>query len=292
MMELIKGKTLIVIDPVRTKIAKMADLFLQVRPRSDFYMAVLLSRFMYMEDMEDAAFLEERCEDADWYYDFLRTFRVVVSLEKCGITLDDLGDLLYQILFHAKISENRNEFNIKDVVESISEKMVRRHPHVFQEGSLETPEQVVTQWEEIKKQEKNNAHRESVLDGVPKNLPGLLRAQKLQKKAAKHGFDWDEITAVFDKLDEEVAEFKEAVLSGKEADVAGELGDILFVLVNIAKFKKIDAEEALRTTNNKFIQRFQYIEQEVAKRGKELKDTSLEELEQYWQEAKQDKSCG
>ena len=203
---------------------------------------------------------------------------------------DELGDLLYQILFHAKISENRNEFNIKDVVESISEKMVRRHPHVFKEESLETPEQVVTQWEEIKKQEKNNAHRESVLDGVPKNLPGLLRAQKLQKKAAKHGFDWDEITAVFDKLDEEIAEFKQAVLSGKETDIAGELGDILFVLVNIAKFKKIDAEEALRTTNNKFIKRFQYIEQEVAKRGKELKDTPLEELEQYWQDAKRDRS--
>ena len=201
---------------------------------------------------------------------------------------DELGDLLYQILFHAKISENRNEFNIKDVVESISEKMVRRHPHVFQEGSLETPEQVVTQWEEIKKQEKNNG--KSVLDGVPKHLPGLLRAQKLQKKAAQHGFDWDEITAVFDKLDEEIAEFKQAVLSGKEADIAGELGDILFVLVNIAKFKKIDAEEALRTTNNKFIKRFQYIEQEVAKRGKKLKDTPLEELEQYWQDAKRDRS--
>ena len=149
---------------------------------------------------------------------------------------------------------------------------------------------MIKQWEEIKKQEKNNAHRESVLDGVPKNLPGLLRAQKLQKKAAKHGFDWDEITAVFDKLDEEIAEFKQAVLSGKEADIAGELGDILFVLVNIAKFKKIDAEEALRTTNNKFIKRFQYIEQEVAKRGKELKDTPLEELEQYWQDAKRDRS--
>ena len=199
---------------------------------------------------------------------------------------DELGDLLYQILFHAKISENRDEFNIKDVVECISEKMVRRHPHVFKEGNLETPEQVVTQWEEIKKQEKNTAHRKSVLDGIPKHLPGLLRAQKLQKKAAKHGFDWDEITAVFDKLDEEVAEFKEAVLTGKEADIEGELGDILFVLVNIAKFKKIDAEEALRTTNNKFIQRFQYIEQQVAKRGKELKDTPLEELEKYWQEAK------
>ena len=164
--------------------------------------------------------------------------------------------------------------------------MVRRHPHVFLEGNLETPEQVVTQWEEIKKQEKNIAHGKSILDGVPKHLPGLLRAQKLQKKAAKHGFDWDEITAVFDKLDEEVAEFKEAVLSRKEAAIEGELGDILFVLVNIAKLKKIDAEEALRTTNNKFIQRFQYIEEQVAKNGKELKDTPLEELEKHWQDSK------
>jgi tetrapyrrole methylase family protein/MazG family protein len=199
---------------------------------------------------------------------------------------DELGDLLYQILFHAKISENRGEFNIQDVVQCISEKMVRRHPHVFQEGKLETPDEVVTQWEEIKKQEKISANRKSALDGVPKHLPGLLRAQKLQKKAAKQGFDWDEITSVFDKLDEEVAEFKEAILSGKETNIQAELGDILFVLVNIAKFKKIDAEEALRTTNNKFIQRFQYIEQQVAKQGKELKDTPLIELEQYWQEAK------
>ncbi len=202
---------------------------------------------------------------------------------------DELGDLLYQILFHAKISENRNEFNIEDVMKSVSEKMVRRHPHVFSGESLQTPEQVIAQWEEIKKQEKNHARRKSVLDGVPKHLPGLLRAQKLQKKAAKHGFDWDEVTAVFDKLDEEVAEFKEAVLSGKKSDIKGELGDILFVLVNIAKFKKVDAEEALRATNNKFIQRFQYIEREVAKRNKELKDTPLEELEQYWREAKGDK---
>ena len=199
---------------------------------------------------------------------------------------DELGDLLYQILFHAKISENRGEFNIQDVVQCISKKMVRRHPHVFKEGTLETPEQVVTQWEEIKKQEKISTLRKSALDGVPKHLPGLLRAQKLQKKAAKHGFDWDEITDVFDKLDEEIAEFKEAVLSGKDDDIEAELGDILFVLVNISKFKKVDAEEALRTTNNKFIQRFQYIEEQVAKRGKELKDTPLAELEQYWQQAK------
>ena len=202
---------------------------------------------------------------------------------------EELGDLLYQILFHAKISENKNEFNIKDVIESISNKMVNRHPHVFKEKNLKTPDQVVAQWEEIKTKEKSKIGRKSVLDGIPSNLPSLQRSQKLQKKAAKEGFDWDEITSVLDKLEEEVAEFKQAVLSGKEEDMKGELGDILFVLVNIAKFNKIDAEEALRATNNKFIKRFKYIEGEVAKRGKTLKDTSLMELEKYWQDAKNDK---
>ena len=199
---------------------------------------------------------------------------------------EELGDLLYQILFHAKISENKKEFNITDVIESISNKMEHRHPHVFKKETLETPDEVATQWEEIKIKEKGKAGRKSVLDGIPSYLPSLLRSQKLQKKAANHGFDWDKITSVFDKLDEEVAEFKKAILSGKKKDVKEELGDILFVIVNIAKFNKIDAEEALRATNNKFIKRFQHIEAEVAKRGKTLKETPLEELEQYWQNAK------
>ena len=199
---------------------------------------------------------------------------------------EELGDLLYQILFHAKISENKKEFNITDVIESISNKMVHRHPHVFKKENLKTPDEVATQWEEIKIKEKGKVGRKSVLDGIPSHLPGLLRSQKLQKKAANHGFDWDKISSVFDKLDEEVAEFKKAILSGKKKDVKEELGDILFVLVNIAKFNKIDAEEALRATNNKFIKRFQHIEAEVAKRGKTLKETPLEELEQYWQNAK------
>ena len=203
---------------------------------------------------------------------------------------EELGDLLYQILFHAKISENKNEFNIDDVIESISNKMVHRHPHVFKEKNLETPDQVVTQWEEIKTKEKSKIGRKSVLDGIPSYLPSLQRSQKLQKKAAKQGFDWDEINSVLDKLDEEVAEFKNAVQSGKKKDMKEELGDILFVLVNIAKFNKIDAEEALRSTNNKFIKRFQHIEAEVAKRGKTLKEPPLEELEQYWQDAKSYKS--
>ncbi len=202
---------------------------------------------------------------------------------------EELGDLLYQILFHSKISENKKEFNINDVIESISNKMISRHPHVFKENKLETPDQVVNQWEKIKTKEKNKIGRKSVLDGIPVNLPSLQRSQKLQKKAANEGFDWDEITSVLDKLEEEVAEFKKAVLSGKTEDMKGELGDILFVLVNIAKFNKVDAEEALRATNNKFIKRFQYIEAEVAKRGKTLKDTPLRELEKHWQNAKKNK---
>ncbi len=199
---------------------------------------------------------------------------------------DELGDLLYQILFHSKISSKNNEFDIKDVLDNLKEKMVRRHPHVFKEGQINTPDQVIERWEEIKKEEKTHSNHPSILDSVPKQLPSLLKAQKLQKKAAKEGFDWDEISDVFDKLDEEIAEFKSAVLEGKDTDIQSELGDILFVLVNIAKFKKIDAEEALRSTNNKFIKRFQHIEKEVAKQGKTLKETSLEDMERHWQNAK------
>ncbi len=199
---------------------------------------------------------------------------------------DELGDLLYQILFHSKISSKNNEFDIKDVLNNLKEKMVRRHPHVFKEGQINTPDQVIERWEEIKKEEKTHSNHPSTLDSVPKQLPSLLRAQKLQKKAAKEGFDWDEISDVFDKLDEEISEFKSAVLEGKGTDIQSELGDILFVLVNIAKFKKIDAEEALRSTNNKFIKRFQHIEKEVAKQGKTLKETSLEDMERHWQNAK------
>ena len=199
---------------------------------------------------------------------------------------DELGDLLYQILFHSKISSLKGEFNFRDVIDNLSEKMVRRHPHVFQEGELNTPDQVVKQWEEIKRNEKNQANQKSILDNIPKNLPSLLRAQKLQTKAAKEGFDWDQINDVFDKLDEEIAEFKEAVLKKKSADIQNEIGDIIFVITNIAKCYKIDAEEALRSTNNKFIKRFQYIEQKIEAKGKTLKDSPLEEMERYWQEAK------
>ena len=199
---------------------------------------------------------------------------------------DELGDMLYQILFHSKISSLSGEFDIGDVINNLNEKMIRRHPHVFNAEPLNNPDQVIKQWEEIKKDEKAQADQKSILDSIPKHLPSLLRAQKLQKKTAKEGFDWDQVSDVFNKLDEEISEFKEAILKEKGADIQGELGDVLFVLVNIAKFKKVDAEEALRSTNNKFIKRFQYIEQKVTKKGKTLKETPLKEMENYWKEAK------
>lgn len=198
---------------------------------------------------------------------------------------EELGDLLYQILFHAKLSDLNKEFSIVDVVNTLSEKMVRRHPHVFKEEALHTPDQVVAQWEEIKKQEKNNRPH-SILESVPLQLPGLLRAQKLQKKAAKHGFDWSRIEDVLAKLDEEIDEFKQAIRSGDAQHAEDEFGDLLFVMVNIARHCKIDAEEALRATNGKFTRRFQHIERRVAEQSKELKDVSLDEMERYWQEAK------
>ena len=199
---------------------------------------------------------------------------------------DELGDLLYQILFHSKISSLKGEFDFRDVIDNLSEKMVRRHPHVFKGEKLNTPDQVIGQWEEIKKKENNKANQKSILDSIPINLPSLIKAQKLQKKAAKEGFDWDQINDVFDKLDEEIKEFKEAVLKKTPADIQSEIGDIIFVITNIAKFYKVDAEEALRSTNNKFIKRFQYIEQKVDEKGKTIKDSPLEEMERYWQEAK------
>ena len=205
---------------------------------------------------------------------------------------DELGDLLYQILFHSKISSLKGEFDFRDVIDNLSEKMVRRHPHVFKGGKLNTPDQVIGQWEEIKKKENNKANQKSILDSIPINLPSLIRAQKLQKKAAKEGFDWEQINDVFDKLDEEIKEFKEAVLKKNPADIQSEIGDIIFVITNIAKFYKVDAEEALRSTNNKFIKRFQYIEQKLEGKGKTLKDSPLEEMERYWQEAKNKQTSG
>jgi tetrapyrrole methylase family protein/MazG family protein len=199
---------------------------------------------------------------------------------------DELGDLLFQVLFHAELSRESGDFDIADVLTNITDKMVRRHPHIFGSASADTPEDVILHWEEIKLLEQGVRRKASVLDGVPEALPGLLRAWRLQDKASRVGFDWGELGPVLGKVEEEWKEMKSRVSGGDTKRAEEELGDLLFSLVNVARFLDINPEEALRRTVTKFIRRFQYIEQQAEAQGRTLKQMSLEEMDSFWEEAK------
>ena len=200
---------------------------------------------------------------------------------------EELGDLLFQIIFHARIAEERGQFTINDVISANIEKMTRRHPHVFGDAHLSTDREVLANWEEIKKSEKGYEERKSVLEGVPRHLPSLLRAHSLQERAARVGFDWSRIDEALPKLDEEIAEFKESLNSKDAAGIEEELGDIFFMLVNVSRFLGVNPEDALRKTISKFIQRFRYIEEHAADAGKSLNEMTLNEMEQLWQKSKE-----
>ena len=198
---------------------------------------------------------------------------------------EELGDLLLQIVFHARLAEETGVFSMQDVVHTVSEKMVRRHPHVFGSITVRDAAEVVVNWDKIKQIEKSG-ERSSVLDGVPKGLPSLMRAYKLQAKAAKVGFDWVDIEPVWDKIAEELAELREALASKEHHLAEGELGDVLFAVVNLARKVNIDAEVALNQTNRKFARRFGYIEAELKQRGVMWQDCKLENLDKLWDEVK------
>ncbi len=201
---------------------------------------------------------------------------------------DELGDLLFQAVYHARMAEEDGDFTFADVVAAISEKMVRRHPHVFaDQKDIKTAEAQTTAWEDHKATERDKKGH-SVLDDVPAALPSLVRAEKLQKRAARVGFDWPEATQVLDKIEEEIKElrFELEKSPGHQEMVADEIGDILFALVNLARWVKIDPEDALRSTNSKFIKRFRFIEAALKDEGRNLKSASLEEMEALWQQAK------
>jgi tetrapyrrole methylase family protein/MazG family protein len=200
---------------------------------------------------------------------------------------EELGDLLFQIIFHARIAEEKAQFTIQDVIATNIEKMTRRHPHVFGDARLSTDKEVLANWEEIKKKEKGYEERKSILEGIPRHLPSLLRAHSLQERAARVGFDWSRIEEALPKLDEEMAEFKESLKKDDADGIEEELGDILFMLVNISRFLAINPEEALRKTISKFIDRFRYIEENAATAGKSLSDMTLDEMEQLWQKSKE-----
>ena len=199
---------------------------------------------------------------------------------------EELGDLLFQIIFHARLAEEQKQFTINDVIRTNIEKMTRRHPHVFGDAALSTDKEVLANWEEIKKKEKGYTERRSILEGIPRHLPSLLRAHSLQERAARVGFDWSRIDEALPKLDEEMAEFKESLKKEDAEGIEEELGDIFFMLVNISRFLGINPEEALRKTISKFIYRFRYIEENAANAGKSLNDMTLDEMEQLWQESK------
>lgn len=209
-----------------------------------------------------------------------------IDLEDTEKLCEELGDLLLQVVFHARVAEESGCFSMQDVIDGVSKKMVRRHPHVFGKVSVRDAAEVVVNWEAIKKQEKAD-ERSGVLDGIPKGLPALLRAYKLQGKAAKVGFDWDSIEPVWDKVREELAELQEAESRNHLLDIEEELGDVLFAVVNLARFLGVEAETALNVTNNKFVRRFQYIENKVAQLGLKWDKLTLEELDGIWNEAKE-----
>lgn len=211
-----------------------------------------------------------------------------IDLEDEKLLCEELGDLLMQVVFHARMAEEARLFSMQDVIDGITKKLVRRHPHVFGDVNVKDANEVLTNWEAIKRTEKKD--RTSVLDGVPKDLPALMSAYKLQYKAAKVGFDWPDIDPVWDKLEEELHELEEAIANGKIEKIEEELGDVLFTVVNIARFLKVDAEVALITTNRKFKKRFSYIEEKVKTKHQQWENLSLMDLDELWQEAKiQDK---
>lgn len=197
---------------------------------------------------------------------------------------EELGDLLLQIVFHSKIAKDEGNFDINDVIETISKKMISRHPHVFGESSFKSPEEVLNQWDDRKKEE--GKLQESILEGIPLALPALLRAYKIQSRVAKVGFDWKNVEGVLEKIEEEIRELKEAISYEKKEKIEEELGDVLFSIVNVARFLKIDPETALRKTNRKFEERFRKLEQIVSEQGKNIKEMSISEMDNIWETIK------
>jgi len=216
------------------------------------------------------------------------TFEVVDAIEgrSDGDLCEELGDLLLQIVFHAQLAAERDKFSIADVIDALSNKMIRRHPHVFGDQAVSGVAQVWENWEKIKAQEPAGQARPSKLDGIPKGLGQLQRAQKMQQKAARVGFDWPSIAGVQAKLIEELGELEAARNDADALRIREELGDVIFTLVNLARTLDVDAEGALRDANEKFRRRFTFMERRAADAGKPLNEMSLDELECLWKLAK------
>ena len=196
---------------------------------------------------------------------------------------EELGDLLLHVVFQGSIAEQDGKFQLVESLITVNEKLISRHPHVFGDAQADEVFHAKQNWEAAKHKEKG---RDSRLDGVPKNLPALVRAQRLQQKASYAGFDWDKVEQVWEKIHEEILELKEAQLSNNKKHIEEEIGDVIFAVVNLARFLDISAENSLRKTNKKFINRFKKVEEGIKEQGKEIDDATLEEMDAIWNEAK------
>jgi tetrapyrrole methylase family protein/MazG family protein len=198
---------------------------------------------------------------------------------------EELGDLLLQPVFHAAIAEERGSFTMDDVLDTLADKLIRRHPHVFGDLEITDSQAQIENWEKIKKEEKGQERR-SALAGVPPHLPALLKAQKITEKASRVGFDWEHVDQVMAKVMEELHEFEEALASGNQEHTEAELGDLLFAIANLGRFLALDTEEALRKTINRFQSRFGYVEEQLHTKGINLQDAGLDQMDALWEEAK------
>lgn len=199
---------------------------------------------------------------------------------------DELGDLLMQVLLNAQIAEDEGRFNISGVIHKISEKLLRRHPHVFGNAQVKDAQEVLKNWEKIKREEYANKDRESIVDGVPSQLPALMMARKVQAKASRVGFDWEKAEDVMKKVEEEIEELKESIKLSQAEGIEEEIGDILFSVVNLSRFFNVEPEDALRKTTAKFIRRFKLMESEINAKGKNITDYNLAELDEIWDAVK------
>ena len=248
-----------------------------------------LQAFERLLDIMDE--LREKCPwDRKQTFETLRHLTIEETYELGDAILDndleeikkELGDLLLHIVFYSKIGSEKKAFDIADVANQISDKLIHRHPHIYGETDVEDAVQVVKNWEDIKLKE----GKKSVLEGVPKSLPALVKAYRIQDKVSGVGFDWDQKEAVLEKVKEELDELRTEIDAGDSKKMEAELGDVMFSLVNYARFLKVNPENALERTNKKFIKRFNYIEEKANKSQRKVSELSIEEMEILWQEAK------
>jgi nucleoside triphosphate diphosphatase len=240
---------------------------------------------------------KEQTIDSIKGYTMEEAYEVVDAIERNDFEglKDELGDLLFHIIFYAEMADEANQFNFFDIVKQVNEKLERRHPHVFADKQVENSEEVKVLWEKIKQEEREtslkqdeNLEQSGLLQDISKNMPAIQRSLKLQKRAASVGFDWTDSNDILDKLDEELAELRQAMNTPENVEhIAEELGDFIFCCVNLARHHRFDSEMALRKTNDKFVRRFNYIEATLKKQNKTLSEASLEEMDALWDEAKQ-----